>query len=49
MQRLRNRLTGVAVSVDDDTAASLGRQFEPVKSDGKSDQKPAPKRAAAKK
>ena len=43
MPKFRNSLTGVAVSVDDATAARLGSQYEPI---SKPDPKPEPKRRA---
>ena len=47
MPKLRNKLTGVVVDVDDATAAQLGRGFEPFeKPQSKPDPKPAPKRRA---
>ena len=48
MPKFRNSLTGVAVSVDDATAARLGSMYEPIKAEteSKPDPKPAPKRRA---
>ena len=48
MPRLRNKLTGVVVDVDDATAARLGAMYEPIKAEteSKPDPKPAPKRRA---
>ena len=46
MPKFRNSLTGVAVSVDDATAARLGSMYEPIKPESKPDPKPAPKRRA---
>lgn len=47
MVRLRNKLTGVVVDVDDATAARLGRKYEPVTPPAEA--KPAPRRRAARK
>lgn len=44
MPRLVNAVTGVTVSVDDDTAANLGADWSPAKSAGPkngTDEKPA--------
>ena len=41
MPRLRNEATGVVVSVSDATAATLGRDWQPVEAPK---QEPAPKR-----
>jgi hypothetical protein len=47
MPKLRNKLTGVVVDVDDATATRLGGGFEPVEQpQSKPDPKPAPKRRA---
>lgn len=49
MPRFRHALTGVAVSVDDATAARLGAMYEPIRAEApesKPDPKPAPKRRA---
>ena len=46
MPKLRNKLTGVVVDVDDATAARLGSGFEPIKPEPAPDPKPAPKRRA---
>ena len=46
MPKLRNKLTGVVVDVDDATATRLGGGFEPIKPESKPDPKPAPKRRA---
>ena len=39
MPRLRSRLTGVTVDVDDATAAAVGAQYEPVRNDAKPETK----------
>ena len=47
MPRLRNAHTGTVVDVDDDTAARLGRAYEPVEGQTKSASKKAPATKAA--
>ena len=42
MTRLRDTRTGTVVDVDDDTAARLGRAYEPVEGQTKSASKKAP-------
>ena len=47
MPRLRNAVTGVAVSVSDDTATRLGREWQPVEATPARPRRRAPRRAEA--
>lgn len=52
MPRFRHALTGVAVSVDDATAARLGKLYRPISeppAEAAPEPKPAPKRRTARK